>query len=79
MNVAIVGLGLIGGSLAKAFRQNTSNTLLGYNRSKNVVEKAMSEGIIDAELTAENLGSCSIKGLHNNRYLRSKADSVRPL
>ena len=30
MEIGIIGLGLIGGSLAKAISQNTDNTVYGY-------------------------------------------------
>ena len=34
MNIAIVGLGLIGGSIAKAIKYNTDNTVYGYDIDK---------------------------------------------
>lgn len=34
MEIGIVGLGLIGGSLAKAISQNTDNTVYGFDISK---------------------------------------------
>ena len=45
MEIGIVGLGLIGGSLAKAISQNTDNTVYGFDISKPVVHKAM---LVDA-------------------------------
>ena len=39
MEIGIVGLGLIGGSLAKAISQNTDNTVYGYDISDQVVQK----------------------------------------
>ena len=39
--VGVVGLGLIGGSMAKAIRKYTDCTLLGYNRSGSVLSQAL--------------------------------------
>ena len=47
MNVLICGLGLIGASLAKAIKKNTSHTVLGWNRTPSVTEKALRDGVID--------------------------------
>lgn len=47
MNVLICGLGLIGASLAKALKKNTSYTVLGWNRTQSVTEKALRDGVID--------------------------------
>jgi len=40
MKIAIVGLGLIGGSLAKAIKKNTDDTVYGIDISQESVEKA---------------------------------------
>ena len=47
MNVLICGLGLIGASLAKAIKKNTNHTVLGWNRTSSVTEKALRDGVID--------------------------------
>ncbi|MGN1202033.1 MAG: prephenate dehydrogenase [Eubacterium sp.] len=47
MNIFIVGLGLIGASLAKALKKNTCHTVLGWNRTKSVTERALNDGVID--------------------------------
>ncbi len=47
MNVLICGLGLIGGSLAKTLKKNTNHTVLGWNRTPSVTEKALRDGVID--------------------------------
>ena len=36
MTIGIVGLGLIGGSFAKAYSDNDEHKVLAYNRSKEV-------------------------------------------
>ena len=35
MQIAIIGLGLIGGSLAKALKENTEHTVIGFDRDEN--------------------------------------------
>ncbi len=47
MKVLICGLGLIGASLAKTLKKNTSHTVLGWNRTPSVTEKALRDGVID--------------------------------
>lgn len=60
MEIGIVGLGLIGGSLAKAISQNTDNTVYGFDISKPVVHKAMLVNAIEQPLTDELLSQCDI-------------------
>lgn len=45
--VAIVGLGLIGGSFAKAFKLHTDFKVIGFNRTRATAELALQEGAID--------------------------------
>lgn len=47
MNILICGLGLIGASLAKTLKKNTNHTVLGWNRTESVTEKAIRDGVID--------------------------------
>ena len=58
--VGVVGLGLIGGSMAKAIRKYTDCTLLGYNRSSLVLSRALDEGVLDGVLTEEKLAECEL-------------------
>ena len=58
--VGVVGLGLIGGSMAKAIRAYTDCAVLGYNRSQEVLRWAMEEGMIDAPLTPDRLAECDL-------------------
>ncbi len=60
MNIAIIGMGLMGGSFARAFKQNTDFTVYGENRSKDVLQKAKAAGAIDAPLDEEKLKSCKL-------------------
>ncbi len=58
--VGIIGLGLIGGSLAKAFKKHTDHTILGYNRTVAVCEKALEDESIDGIMTVDELCLCDM-------------------
>ncbi len=60
MIVGIVGLGLIGGSMAKAFRRTEGIRILGQNRNKTIEDFALLSGAIDEKLSLENIGSCDL-------------------
>ncbi|MEI6579118.1 MAG: prephenate dehydrogenase [Eubacteriales bacterium] len=60
MTIGIVGLGLIGGSIAKAIKENTDNTVLGFDIAEPVIFKAKLVKAIDGELTVEKLHECDI-------------------
>ncbi|MCR5653474.1 MAG: NAD(P)-binding domain-containing protein, partial [Ruminococcus sp.] len=47
MNIAIVGLGIIGGSFAKALKKYTDHRVIGINRTQSVLERALKEKAID--------------------------------
>lgn len=47
MRILIVGLGLIGGSLAKAFKKFTDYEIIGLDKDENVIKKAVKNGDID--------------------------------
>ena len=59
MKVGIVGLGLIGGSFAKAYKA-AGHTVLAWNRSKSVLDFAVLSGDADGELTKGNLSDCDL-------------------
>ena len=60
MDIGIVGLGLIGGSLAKAISQNTDHTVYGTDVSDSVVKKAVLVNAIEQPLTNDILSHCDI-------------------
>ncbi len=47
MKILIVGLGLIGGSLAKAFKKFTDYEIIGLDKNESVLQKAEKNGDID--------------------------------
>ena len=59
MTVGILGLGLIGGSLARAYH-DAGHRVLGGDLDASVVQFAQMAGAVDAALTAESLGSCEL-------------------
>lgn len=59
MTAGIVGLGLIGGSFAKAYAKE-GHRVLGANRSRQVLDFAMLSGDVYDELTADNISECDI-------------------
>ena len=60
MEIGIVGLGLIGGSLAKSISQNTDHTVYGTDLSEQVVKKAVLVNAIEQQLTDDLLPQCDI-------------------
>ncbi len=60
MTVGVVGLGLIGGSIAKAIKYNTDNKVIGFDIDENVVLKARLLGAIDEEMTEQKISECDI-------------------
>ena len=47
MNIFIAGLGLIGGSLAKALRKNSDALIYALDSSETAINKALSDGVVD--------------------------------
>ncbi len=60
MTVGIVGLGLIGGSLAKAYKRRDDIKILAYDTNAPVLGFAMVSETVDAELTMENISECDL-------------------
>ena len=60
MNVGIVGLGLIGGSMAKSIKNRTAHTVWGIDLSAETMNLARMCGAIDGPLTEETLPRCDL-------------------
>ena len=58
MTVGIVGLGLIGGSFAKAYHE-AGHRVLAFDTDQSVFDFAVLSGAVDGHLTDESLSSCS--------------------
>lgn len=55
--IGIVGLGLIGGSMARALKAKTTHTVYGYDSDSSTLYQALADKSIDAELN-ENVIKC---------------------
>lgn len=81
MNVGIVGLGLIGGSMAKSIKSRTAHTVWGIDLDEETMTLARLSGAIDARLTDEALGLCdlvlvAIRPQAAVGWVRAHADSI---
>ncbi len=59
MTVGICGLGLIGGSMAKAYRE-AGHTVLGYDKDTASLGYAALGGVIDGELDEKSIPDCDL-------------------
>ena len=60
MKIAIVGLGIIGGSYCKALKTHTKHTVIGINRTPSTAQKALALGAIDEIGTPESLQNADV-------------------
>jgi len=82
VNIAVIGLGLIGGSIAKAAKQNTEHRILGMDIKESVRLKAKLLEAIDEVCSENDLKSCDmlILALHPlaaEEWLKQHAESVK--
>ena len=82
MIVGIVGLGLIGGSAAKAFKA-AGHIIYAYDINESVTGFARLESIVDEELTTANIVACDLLLLTatpnaSAGYLEKNASSISP-
>ena len=54
MTIGVVGLGLIGASMAKTIKKHTEFAVMGYDISDEVMQSALLDETIDAQLDLEN-------------------------
>ena len=60
MNVGIVGLGLIGGSMAKSIKIRTAHTVWGIDLDAETMTLSRLSGAMDGALTQERLPACDL-------------------
>jgi prephenate dehydrogenase len=60
MNIGIAGLGLIGGSLAKAYKSNPGHIVYGYDQDESVLGIAHLAGAVDGVLDIATIGQCDV-------------------
>lgn len=83
MNIAVIGLGLIGGSMAKCIKKNTPHTVLGADVDESVLKRARLLDAIDGELTDERLAICDMVLVATwpraaVEYIRAHAEGFKP-
>lgn len=81
-NIAVIGLGLIGGSLAKAIAERTDYHIMAKNRTRSTLLQAIEDGAVHEELTDENISQADmiILGLYPEEaveYMESIGDRVK--
>lgn len=60
MRIGIIGLGLIGGSIAKALRARTRHEVFGYDLSAATVDAACAAGAVNGRLAFSDLPTCQV-------------------
>lgn len=60
MTVGIVGLGLIGGSFAKAYGEHGEHKVLAYDIDENAMNSAYDMNIIDGKLDSSTIADCDL-------------------
>lgn len=60
MTVGIIGLGLIGASMAAAIHENTYDTVLGLDINENTMRAALGQRTVDGALSQVSLSTCDI-------------------
>ncbi len=61
-NIAVVGLGLIGGSIAKTVKKHTNARVIGIDSNSSSIQMAMDEGVIESgyEVVGEEIRECDL-------------------
>ena len=80
LNIGIVGLGLIGGSLSAAFH-SAGHTVFGCDKDRKTQDFALMAGTIDDELTDITIGDCDIILIaitltHAEKWLAEKSNII---
>ncbi len=81
MNIGVVGLGLIGGSLCKALKQNTTHAVYGYDLDNSISSFAVLDKSIDYILDDKSISQCdyillSVYPKATISYLEEKAPLI---
>ena len=60
MNIAVVGLGLIGGSLCKSLKKHTFHHIMGIDSDKETIRKALEQKAIDEHINDDRLSEANL-------------------
>ena len=79
MNIGVIGLGLIGGSMAKAIKTHTEHTVFGFDKDPSVVLRAKLVEAIDDDL--KDLKDCDMLILalyphHTIEFLKERGSEI---
>ena len=79
--IGVVGLGLIGGSFAKAYHA-AGHKVLAFDTDSSILEFAKLSGNVDADLTRENLKECdliliAVRPDHAVQWVKDNAEKIR--
>lgn len=82
MNIAVVGLGLIGGSVCKALKANTFHHIMGIDTNPETIRKALEQGAIDeaideSRLSEANLTIVALYPVPTVEFVKNNADKFR--
>lgn len=82
MIAGIVGLGLISGSMAKAYAA-AGHTVIAYNRNQTILDFAILDGAVSAKMDEENIKTCHVLlvGLPPQAtidWVKAHADQIAP-
>lgn len=82
MNIGIIGLGLIGGSMAKSIKEKTSHTVYGYDKNPETMFLAKMTKGIDESLAPDNIGDCemiliAIRPDYAVQFVQKHAEKIR--
>ncbi len=82
MNIAVIGLGLIGVSICKALKANTFHHIMGIDSNKETIRKALACGAIDEEidesrLCEANLTIVALYPMTTVEVIKKNADNFR--
>lgn len=60
MKVGIIGLGLIGGSAARAYKTNGNHTVYAFDTDSSMLDFAKMTGVVDETLDESTIGECEL-------------------
>ena len=60
MTIGIIGLGLIGASMAAAIQENTYDSVLGLDINENTMRAALGQRTVDGALSQVNISTCDM-------------------
>lgn len=71
-NIAVIGLGLIGGSICKTIKKHTGKCCFAMDTNAQTLQNALQDGVISAGMRSDDLNNCDIVivALHPKQTIR---------